>query len=256
LPSTLALTHRWSSGLYNYTLNRITLFALIFSIGILVDDAIVIVENIVRHYHLPHNKRTQRPWRVAMEAVVGGRQSRLYSLRGGDRRHRADGIRWGLMGPYMRPIPVGASAAMIYFACWWRSWLAPWAAVRLLRTHHGKVPMGDAGKADGHHSSETLLTRAYRRVMKPLLAHVWARWSFLAGITLLLLAAMALVYTRHVQVKMLPFDNKSEFQVIIDMPEGTTLEATTAAAAARSASTSPRCPRSPITRSTPARPRR
>ena len=121
----------------------------------------------------------------------------------------------GLMGPYMRPIPIGSTAAII-FSLLVAFMVTPWAAVRLLKP----------GQSHGEHDREDRLTLAYRYVMGHLL-HVGAlRYGFLALVTVLLLGSMGLVYTQFVKVKMLPFDNKSEFQVIVDMPEGTTLEET------------------------------
>ncbi len=124
------------------------------------------------------------------------------------------------MGPYMRPIPVGASAAMV-FSLVVAFVVTPWAAVRLLKpaAHHD-------------HGEEDLFTRLYRRVMGPLIASGRMRALFLAGVAVLLLAAIALVPLELVTVKMLPFDNKSEFQVMVDMPEGTALETTARVASA------------------------
>jgi multidrug efflux pump subunit AcrB len=120
----------------------------------------------------------------------------------------------GLMGPYMRPIPIGASAAMV-FSLVVAFLVTPWAAVRILKP-----------SATVHGHREDRLTRLYRWLMGNILHKSWLRWSFLAGVLVLLLGSMSLVYVGFVKVKMLPFDNKSEFQVIVDMPEGTTLEGT------------------------------
>ena len=272
IPATLALT-LLVFYLYGFTLNRITLFALIFSIGILVDDAIVVVENIVRHFHLPQNKG--RNWSdIAVEAVgeVGNPTIlATFAVIGAVLPMAFVG---GLMGPYMRPIPIGASAAM-----GWSLAIAfivtPWAAVRMLRwrggeqrlrEHHESAPAearesGQVGKRDsekpvtdadstlshpptftpaneeksepphvGAYHEDDAFTRLYRRIMGPLLAHRGWRWGFLAVITGLLLAAMATVGVGWVKVKMLPFDNKSEFQIILNMPEGSALERTAQAA--------------------------
>ncbi len=213
IPVTLALTLT-VFYLYGYTLNRITLFALIFSIGILVDDAIVVVENIVRHWRLPANQG-RPPFEVAVEAVDEvGNPTILATLTvvGAILPMAFVG---GLMGPYMRPIPIGASAAMV-FSLLVAFMVTPWAAVRILKSsglHH-------AGER------EAFLTRLYRQVMGGLLHRPLIRWSFLGGVVVLLLASMSLFYIGFVKVKMLPFDNKSEFQVIVDMPNGTTLEQT------------------------------
>jgi multidrug efflux pump subunit AcrB len=135
----------------------------------------------------------------------------------------------GLMGPYMRPIPIGASAAML-FSLAIAFIVTPWAAVRVLRWRR-KNPGTPATPANaGAHGPEDAFTRSYRRVMGPLIAHRKWRHAFLAGIVVLLLSAMALVGFGWVKVKMLPFDNKSEFQVILNMPEGSALERTAQAA--------------------------
>jgi multidrug efflux pump subunit AcrB len=213
IPVTLALTLT-VFYLYGYTLNRITLFALIFSIGILVDDAIVVVENIVRHARLPENQA--RPLMVvAVEAVDEVGNPTVLATLAVIAAILPMAFVGGLMGPYMRPIPIGASSAMI-FSLIVAFLVTPWAAVRMLRP----------GGGHGHPEREDRLTRLYRRVMGPLLHRAALRWGFLAMVSLLLAASCALIYVQFVKVKMLPFDNKSEFQVIIDTPEGTTLEET------------------------------
>ncbi len=239
IPSTLALT-LLVFYLLGFTLNRITLFALIFSIGILVDDAIVVVENIVRHFHLPASKG--RPWADIAVAAVGevGNPTILatFAVIAAVVPMAFVG---GLMGPYMRPIPIGASAAMF-----WSLLIAfivtPWASIRILRwgTKYASLtkrqpadPAEDAAPAKPHRLSEheeDAFTRLYRRLMGPLIDHPRWRHVFLAGITILLLVAMALVGVGWVKVKMLPFDNKSEFQIILNMPEGSSLERTAQAA--------------------------
>ena len=222
VPVTLALTLA-IFYLFGYTLNRVTLFALIFSIGILVDDAIVVVENIVRHFRLPESRgrslvdvaveavdEVGNPTILATFAVIGAILPMAF-------------VR-GLMGPYMRPIPVGASAAMM-FSLIVAFVVSPWAALRLLR-HYA----ADGGH--GHNESEGWTTRFYRKIMNPLILDARRRWMFFGGVVILLLAAVAFVPLKWVRVKMLPFDNKSEFQVIIDMPDGTPLEQTTRVAQA------------------------
>lgn len=226
IPVTLALTLS-VFFLYGYTLNRITLFALIFSIGILVDDAIVVVENTVRHYRLPEN-RGRNLISVALEAVDEvGNPTILATFTVIAAIVPMAFVR-GLMGPYMRPIPVGASAAMI-FSLLVAFIVTPWAALRFLRGTAGHAqPDGvqhSETKVEGH-GQEDWTTRLYRRLMNPLIQNPLWRWGFLAGVVLLLVGAVSLIYFQAVTVKMLPFDNKSEFQVIIDMPEGTSLEQT------------------------------
>jgi multidrug efflux pump subunit AcrB len=218
IPVTLALTLA-VFYLYGYTLNRITLFALIFSIGILVDDAIVVVENIVRHFRMEHNQGRSTV-AVAVEAVDEVGNPTILATLTVIAAILPMAFVGGLMGPYMRPIPVGASAAMV-FSMIVAFIVTPWASLRLIRHH---------GQGNGHGDEpEDRATRLYRRVMDPLLHNVFWRTCFLTGVVGLLLAAMALVGLGLVTVKMLPFDNKSEFQVIVDMPEGATLEQTTAA---------------------------
>ncbi|HEY1052027.1 MAG TPA: efflux RND transporter permease subunit, partial [Prosthecobacter sp.] len=233
IPATLALT-LLVFYLYGFTLNRITLFALIFSIGILVDDAIVVVENIVRHFHLPQNKG--RDWsKIAVEAVGEVGNPTILATFAVIAAVLPMAFVGGLMGPYMRPIPIGASAAMF-----WSLLIAfivtPWASIRILRWggKYSKLTEG-AAVHDGHkhpasEHAEDFFTRLYRRMMGPLIHHTGWRWTFLIGITVMLLGAMATVGLGWVKVKMLPFDNKSEFQVILNMPEGTSLEQTTAVA--------------------------
>ncbi|MGD1093176.1 MAG: efflux RND transporter permease subunit, partial [Bryobacteraceae bacterium] len=213
IPVTLALTLT-VFYLYGYTLNRITLFALIFSIGILVDDAIVVVENIVRHWRMPAN-HDRPPFDVAVEAVDEVGNPTILATLAVVAAILPMAFVGGLMGPYMRPIPIGASAAML-FSLMVAFVVTPWAAVRILKT----------GGAQLHSQREDFVTRLYRRVMGGLLHRPLRRWSFIGGVVVLLLASVSLFYTGFVKVKMLPFDNKSEFQVIVDMPTGTTLEET------------------------------
>ncbi|MBA4136840.1 MAG: multidrug transporter AcrB [Opitutus sp.] len=230
IPVTLGLT-LLVFYLYGYTLNRITLFALIFSIGILVDDAIVVVENIVRHMNLPGGR--QRPLiEVAIEAVDEVGNPTILATWAVIAAVLPMAFVSGMMGPYMRPIPIGSSAAMLFsllvaFA------VTPWAALKVLRGHHNR---------DGHTAEfvpavqdedampDTAFTRLYQRFMQPLLDHRGWRWGFLAVVAGLTVGSLALVGVGAVKVKMLPFDNKSEFQVIINLPEGTTLEQTARAA--------------------------
>ncbi|MBP6004857.1 MAG: efflux RND transporter permease subunit [Pyrinomonadaceae bacterium] len=214
IPVTLALTLA-VFYFYGYTLNRITLFALIFSIGILVDDAIVVVENMTRHYGLPENKG--RPLvEVAIEAVDEVGNPTILATFAVIAAILPMAFVSGLMGPYMRPIPVGASAAMI-FSMIVAFVVTPWASLKLLKQNT---------KHD--HGKEGFTTRLYRKVMNAIIQQPFWRYSFLAGVVFLLLASMSLVALKAVKVKMLPFDNKSEFQVIVDMPEGSTLEQTAA----------------------------
>lgn len=215
IPVTLALTLA-VFYFYGYTLNRITLFALIFSIGILVDDAIVVVENMTRHYALPENK-DRSLIEIAIDAVDEVGNPTILATFAVIAAILPMAFVSGLMGPYMRPIPVGASAAMI-FSMLVAFVVTPWAALKLLKRDGGH----DENKPEG------FTTRLYRNVMHAIICRPVVRYGFLAGVVFLLLAAASLVALKFVKVKMLPFDNKSEFQVIVDMPEGTTLEETAA----------------------------
>jgi len=216
IPVTLALT---LSVFYflGYTINRVTLFALIFSIGILVDDAIVVVENMVRHFRLLGNHG--RPMsEVAVEAVAEVGNPTILATFAVIAAVLPMAFVRGLMGPYMRPIPVGASAAML-FSLMVAFVVSPWAALRLLSKHLTGAKLLEP-------EMENWRTRLYRRIMTPLIRSARNRILFFIGVAILLFVSVALVPLGLVKVKMLPFDNKSELQVIINMPDGTPLEQT------------------------------
>jgi multidrug efflux pump subunit AcrB len=217
IPVTLALT-LFVFYLYGYTLNRITLFALIFSIGILVDDAIVVVENIVRHMRMSRDGRSLEA--IAVRAVDEVGNPTILATLTVIAAILPMAFVGGLMGPYMRPIPVGASAAIV-FSLVVAFVVTPWAAVRLLAREHAQ-----------HDRAEDRLTRLYRRVMQPFIANPARRLIALAAVGLLLLAAVAFLPLGWVTVKMLPFDNKSELQVMVRLPDDAPLETTAGAAAA------------------------
>jgi multidrug efflux pump subunit AcrB len=218
IPATLALTLS-VFYFYGFTLNRITLFALIFSIGILVDDAIVVVENVARHCRLPENRGLTTA-QIAVKAVDEVGNPTILATLTVVAAILPMAFVSGLMGPYMRPIPIGASSAML-FSLFVAFVVTPWATTRLLRC--------DQGHED---HAESRSTRLYRRVMEALVGIARYRRIFLAGVVVLLVGAIALVGVGFVEVKMLPFDNKSELQVVVDMPEGTTLAETTRVARA------------------------
>ena len=217
IPLTLALT-LFTSMLIGYTINRVTLFALIFSIGILVDDAIVVVENTYRHLTLrlkPHQEASiyavdevGNPTILATFTVIAALLPMAFIS--------------GLMGPYMRPIPVNASIAM-FFSLLVAFVVIPWFCQTCYRTLGGSSALSTQHSG---HDEWGLTERIYRRVVSPLLAHPILAFVFMGGVALLLAGSCLLLYTRHVVVKMLPFDNKSELQLVVDMPEGTTLEET------------------------------
>ena len=214
IPVTLALT-LLVYRLYGYTLNRITLFALVFAIGILVDDAIVVVENIARHLRLARRP----PDEAAVVAVDEVGNPTILATFTVIAAILPMAFVSGLMGPYMRPIPVGASVAML-FSLAVAFIVTPFLAIRLLGGH----------QSAGVEASEALPTgrvaRWYRTVVAGLLVNGRRRHVTYLVMVALMLASAALVPLKLVTVKMLPFDNKSEFQVIVDMPEGTSLERT------------------------------
>ena len=235
IPSTLALT-LLVFYLYGFTLNRITLFALIFSIGILVDDAVVVVENIVRHFHLPGNKG--RNWSaIAVEAINEVGNPTILATFAVIAAVLPMAFVGGLMGPYMRPIPIGSSAAM-FFSLAIAFIVTPWASIRILRwgRKYSCLTEGAACVTEGenpplHSALWKIFSRGFIcRLMVPLVTLSRRRYIFLGGLVVLLLASMTLVGIGFVKVKMLPFDNKSEFQIILNMPEGSSLERTTEAA--------------------------
>ncbi len=204
---------------FGYTLNRVTLFALIFVTGIVVDDSIIVVENIVRHLSMRRGEGNRKSkLQAALYAVNEvGNPTILATLTVIAAVLPMAFVR-GLMGPYMLPMPVGASLAMT-FSLLVALIAAPWFAYRLVR--------GESGHQEEGAGIETTRTyRVYRALLQPLLVRRRRAWLFLGAITGLLLLSVLLFPLRWVNVKMLPFDNKSELQVIVDMPEGTTLETT------------------------------
>jgi len=214
IPTTILLT-LFAANLMGYTINRVSLFALIFSIGILVDDAIVVVENIARHWGMKDGRpRLQatieavaevgNPTVIATLTVVAALLPMLFVS--------------GLMGPYMAPIPANASAAML-FSFFVAMVVAPWLMLRLAPKQGAAVAAHDA-------HDEGRLGRLYRRIASPIVASKRASWIFLLGVGVATLLSMVLFYTKSVTVKLLPFDNKSEIAVIVDLPEGATLEDT------------------------------
>ena len=217
IPTTILVT-LFASYLMGYTINRVSLFALIFSIGILVDDAIVVIENIARHWAMDDGRSRSRaaveavaevgnPTIVATLTVVAALLPMLFVS--------------GLMGPYMAPIPANASAAMIlsFFVA---VMVTPWLMLKIAgKGYADHTAHGDHGGSQGG-----VLGRAYRAVARPILASRARSWTFLLLVGVATLASLALIYTKAVTVKLLPFDNKSELQVVVDLPRGSSLEAT------------------------------
>ncbi len=221
IPVTILLT-LFAAWIMGYTLNRVSLFALIFSIGILVDDAIVVIENIARHWAMRDGRDRSRaaidavaevgnPTIVATLTVVAALLPMLFVS--------------GLMGPYMSPIPANASAAMI-FSFFVAVVITPWLMVKIA----GKADMSAHAHDDrmgGHDVAHGgVMERAYAAVARPLLASKRRSLTFLLVTAALSFGALGLLYTQHVTVKLLPFDNKSELSVMIDLPEGSSTEAT------------------------------
>ncbi|RVC55012.1 efflux RND transporter permease subunit, partial [Mesorhizobium sp. M4B.F.Ca.ET.088.02.2.1] len=215
IPTTILLT-MFASRVMGYTLNRVSLFALIFSIGILVDDAIVVIENIARHWAMDGGRsRAQaaidavaevgNPTIVATLTVVAALLPMLFVS--------------GLMGPYMSPIPANASAAML-FSFFVAVMLTPWLMMKL----GGKDRVGAHGHAGSAQGG--VLGRIYIAVARPILKSRLRAWAFLLVVGIATIASMALIYTEHVTVKLLPFDNKTELQIVADLPKGSSVEDT------------------------------
>ena len=215
IPVTILLT-LFAARVMGYTLNRVSLFALIFSIGILVDDAIVVIENIARHWGM-NDGRSRRsaavdavsevgnPTIVATLTVVAALLPMLFVS--------------GMMGPYMSPIPANASAAMV-FSFFVAVIITPWLMLKLGKAHAGHGPAAAAGDDGG------ALGRMYRAVARPILASRARSWMFLLVVLVMTVGSMGFFYTTAVTVKLLPFDNKSELAVLLDLPRGTSVEDT------------------------------
>ena len=219
IPTTIMLT-MFASNVMGFTINRVSLFALIFSIGILVDDAIVMIENIARHWAMPDvgtdGGRTRidaaveavaevgNPTIIATLTVVAALLPMLFVS--------------GLMGPYMAPIPINASAAMI-FSFFVAVIIAPWLMIRFAR-------QALAGEGHGHDDHGGKLGTLYRHYASKVIATPQSAKRFLIGVGVATLVACSMFYFKAVTVKLLPFDNKSEVQLVADLPEGTSLEAT------------------------------
>lgn len=215
VPVTFALT-LFAYYFLHYTLNRITLFALVFITGIVVDDSIIIAENMHRHFkmkRLPFKQaaifainEVGNPTILATFTVIAAVLPMAFVT--------------GLMGPYMGPMPVGASIAMM-FSLLVALTLTPYLGYIFLREKekHGK-------EKNALQLEQTRIYKIYHSFIHPLLETRWKRWAFILGTVIVLIGSLMMFYTKTVVMKMLPFDNKNEFEVVIDMPEGTTLEKT------------------------------
>ncbi|MQX34921.1 efflux RND transporter permease subunit [Roseospira navarrensis] len=243
IPTTILLT-LFSAWMMGYTINRVSLFALIFSIGILVDDAIVIVENMARHWAMKDGRSIMRkaiegvaevgnPTIIATLTIIAALLPMMFVS--------------GLMGPYMSPIPANASAAMV-FSFFVAVMLTPWLLVKIAgrgtarrmgvpyaapgdpgepEADPGEGPGGDGTPRDPTEGeAEGRLGRLYRRVAAPVLKTRARAWMFLIGVGIATIVACVPFYTQHVTVKLLPFDNKSELQVVLTLPQDAPLEQT------------------------------
>ncbi|MBN9009749.1 MAG: efflux RND transporter permease subunit, partial [Rhizobiales bacterium] len=213
IPTTILLT-LFASRIMGYTLNRVSLFALIFSIGILVDDAIVVIENIARHWGMNDGRSRQKaaieavaevgnPTIVATLTVVAALLPMLFVS--------------GLMGPYMSPIPANASAAML-FSFFVAVIITPWLMMKFGRSHaaHDAVHGHGPGR----------LGALYTRIARPVLRTRTRAWTFLGLVGLATVLSLGLFYTESVTVKLLPFDNKPDLDIVVDLPKGSSVEAT------------------------------
>ena len=239
VPVTFALT-LFAYYFMDYTLNRITLFALVFVTGIVVDDSIIVAENMHRHFKMNYTSMKEaaiysidevgNPTILATFSVIAAVLPMAFVS--------------GLMGPYMSPMPIGATVAMS-FSLIVALTLTPYLGFIFLRTKeqkkaerlaaacttHDVLDASFTGEAQcDYNIKKTFFYKLYDRVMTPMLNHRSYRWIFIISTVILLLASVSLFYFKIVPVKMLPFDNKNEFQVVIDMPEGTPLEQTNAVA--------------------------
>lgn len=216
VPLTFALT-LFAYYMLGYTLNRITLFALVFVVGIVVDDSIIIAENMHRHFKMKRLSFFQaaiyainevgNPTILATFTVIAAILPMAFVS--------------GMMGPYMSPMPIGASIAML-LSLFVALTVTPYLGYHLLREKDNHQHKAEQGLETG------LIYKIYAKIEQPLLNSSVKRKLMLGATVLLLLGAVAMFFTKSVVVKMLPFDNKNEFQVVIDMPEGTTLERTAA----------------------------
>lgn len=217
IPATILLTF-FAAWLMGYTINRVSLFALIFSIGILADDAIVVIENIVRHWHRDGSAdlagtaikavaEVGNPTIIATLTILAALLPMMFVT--------------GLMGPYMSPIPANASFAML-FSFFIAVIIAPWLLLLLFDGRH----KFNQRRARGVPQDAGGMGHLYRKMARPIISSRKRSLGFLALVGIATLAACGLFFTRTVTVKLLPFDDKSELQVVLDLPEGSSLEAT------------------------------
>ncbi len=222
VPVTFALT-LFAYYFMHYTLNRITLFALVFITGIVVDDSIIIAENMHRHFKM----KKLPPLQAAVYAINEVGNPTILATFTVVAAVLPMAFVSGMMGPYMSPMPIGASIAMMLSLIVALT-LTPYLGYIFLREKEHKGMEHEESKP--HSLESTGIYKIYKSFIHPLLESRGKRWTFIISIVVILMGSMLLFYTKTVAVKMLPFDNKNEFQVVIDMPEGTTLEKTQAVA--------------------------
>jgi len=221
IPTTILLT-LFASWMMGYTINRVSLFALIFSIGILVDDAIVVVENIIRHWKMRGQKtlvqsaieavaEVGNPTIIATLTIIAALLPMMFVS--------------GMMGPYMSPIPANASMAMI-FSFFVAVIITPWLLLKIAGKRFANVHQApESADVEAHHELGAL-EALYLRISRPLLRERRTAKRFVLIVAGITAAVCVLFVTKNVTVKLLPFDNKSELQVVVDLPEGSTLEET------------------------------
>ncbi|HEY5714905.1 MAG TPA: efflux RND transporter permease subunit, partial [Psychromonas sp.] len=220
---TLTIT-LFASWAYGFTLNRVSLFALIFSIGILVDDAIVVVENIHRHLQMGSKKlfdviptavdEVGGPTILATFTVIAALLPMAFVS--------------GLMGPYMSPIPINASMGMLISLAV-AFVLSPWLSGKLLKPHVPDKPSETQAAAEDRLITENFMGRLFHKIIGPFILAPkakMARWILFFVVMILIVLSILLPVSKLVVMKMLPFDNKSEFQIMVDLPEGSTIEQT------------------------------
>ncbi|ERI89143.1 RND transporter, HAE1/HME family, permease protein [Bacteroides pyogenes F0041] len=226
VPITFALT-LFAYYFLGYTLNRITLFALVFVTGIVTDDSIIIAENMYRHFKM----KKLPPMQAALYAINEVGNPTILATLTVIASVLPMAFVSGMMGPYMSPMPIGSSIAMI-FSLLVALTLTPYFGFLFLqyKGKHADESATNEEEENGEELHQSRIYKVYSAITTPFLESRKKRWAFMLGLTVVLLSSFVLFYTKSVSVKMLPFDNKNEFQVVIDMPEGTTLERTAAVA--------------------------
>jgi multidrug efflux pump subunit AcrB len=216
VPLTFALT-LFVNYLFGYSINRVTLFALILSLGLVVDDPIVDVENIFRHFAM----RQEPPRHAVLTAVNEVRPPIIVATLVVIISFLPMFFITGMMGPYMRPMALNVPVAML-MSMVVAFTITPWLSYHVLKGTYGKDPHAFV-------LEESLTYRIYNALVSPFLRHRWMAWGLVLVMIVLMVLSALLPLTERVPLKMLPYDNKNEFQVLVDMPEGTTLETTDAA---------------------------